>query len=1069
MKIPGWLLATLTWLVAGLCWGAAAQVPAPSQSAAAGTERWSALADVVFEHLARDNDLPNSTSPMALAEDGAGFLWVGTQNGLARWDGYHFRTYKADPSIPGTLPDNVVRQLHTDTFGRLWIATNSGGLARYDSDRDRFITWSTGPKGLSSTSLRDIADDGAGGMWVATDGGLDHLHGDSGLIEHLRHDANDPNSLPDDRIRAVFRDSEGTLWVGTVAGLVRREAGMTRFAPVPLAEGKIAVPWSFFEDSRRRLWIGTVRQGAYLIDLEQHTTRAVLETTEGVHAIAEVRAGTFWLGTDGHGIVEVDGTSLQTHRIRHDPTLISSLADDTVQAMHTDRSGLVWICTVRAISRYNSRQTAIHTVFGGSSRPLSLSDSDVDSVLAAPDGRVWLGLGSNGIDVLDPQGMRVAALRPDPEHPLTALPKDYVNALVQGPAAIYIGTEQGLYRADRFAQRVARLAVPGHDPSAAVWTLYQQRDVLWVGGLEGLWSVSLGPKGEPTTASAVLEGLTDQRVTAIEGGLGGTLWVGTKNGLNHLDSATHEIERVLPDPQDAAALSSGYVATLLMDRRGRLWVGTLGGGIDILDSVDRNHRPRFIRLNTRQGLASENVDKLLEDAAGRIWASTDDGLSVIDPDSLAIRSLRLAEGAPIANHWAGAGATTAAGEVLFGAVGGLVIVRPEKLATWSYHPPIVVTDVRVGGKRLALGGFNGAAAAAPVIVAPGANSVAVEFAALDYSAPERNRYAYRLDGFDADWIETEPNRRLAAYTNLQPGDYALQLRGSNRDGVWAEHVLTVPIRVLPAWYQTVAFRILVGIVFFVLIVALVQGRTLYLRRARRELERQVVERTAELRESQRQLRQIAYCDTLTALPNRRMFMEEFRELLVLAGLQSGRFALLLIDLDRLKHINDTLGHDVGDALLIEAAIRLQAAVRKSDCVARLGGDEYAVLVTQNPAATDIEAVCKRIVDSFALELVINGTTVKTSPSIGVAVYPEHGTAQDRLYKSADVALYEAKKTGGNRWCWYKGRMTAAAGGAGASGAVAGGHGAGSAGGGSGGGANDPSGSSGSPLSRTRES
>jgi diguanylate cyclase (GGDEF)-like protein len=150
--------------------------------------------------------------------------------------------------------------------------------------------------------------------------------------------------------------------------------------------------------------------------------------------------------------------------------------------------------------------------------------------------------------------------------------------------------------------------------------------------------------------------------------------------------------------------------------------------------------------------------------------------------------------------------------------------------------------------------------------------------------------------------------------------------------------------------------------------------------------------------------------------------------LVLAGLQNGRFALLLIDLDRLKHINDTLGHDVGDALLIEAAIRLQAAVRKSDCVARLGGDEYAVLVTQNPAAGDIEAVCKRIVDSFLPEVMINGLAVKTSPSIGVAVYPDHGTSQDRLYKSADLALYEAKRMGGNNWCWYRTRMAGGSGG-----------------------------------------
>lgn len=1002
---------------------------------AAGAERWSALADTVFEHLARDNELPNSTAPTALAEDGAGFLWVGTQNGLARWDGYHFRSYKSDPTIAGMLPDNFVKKLHTDEAGRLWIGTNSGGLARYDRGQDRFVIYPAGRGGLSHVSVRDIVDDGSGGVWVATDGGLDHLRPETGDISHLRHDGNDPGSLPDNRIRALFRDRNGALWVGTPVGLVRRDPATSRFVAVPLpeAKGKVAVAWTFFQDGAGRMWIGTVRQGAYVIEPGQNTARAVLESnvpqstlqTEGIHAIAEVRPGEVWLGTDGHGIVAVDTATSHTRRIRHDPTLLSSLADDTVLALHTDRAGLVWICTNRSISRYNARQAGIYTVFGGSSRQNSLSDADVDSVLPMPDGRIWLGLASNGIDIVDPAGVRVAGVRPDQQHPATALPKDYVNALARGNADdVYVGTEQGLYRVDRLAHGAVRLRVPQREQSAPVWALLLEQNVLWIGGFDGLWSLDLSaPASSAGAVGKSIEGLTDQRVTLIERGPAGSLWVGTKNGLNRLNLASHAIERIPPDPPDPAALAAGYVATLLTDRRGRLWVGTLGGGISVLENRDRDGRPRFRRIGVRHGLVSENIDKLLEDPRGQIWASTDDGLAVINPDSFAVRSLRRAEGAPIANHWAGAGAATAAGELIFGAVGGLVVVRPERLSLWSYHPPIVVTDVRIGGKRVPADDSNSGAVAAPLTVTPEANSIAVEFAALDYSAPERNRYAYKLDGFDSDWVDTEPSRRVAAYTNLLPGDYSLQLRGSNRDGVWTDTVLTVPIRVLPAWYQTIAFRILAGCALLALIAAVVQGRTLYLRRARGELERQVIERTAELRESQRQLQQIAYCDTLTALPNRRMFMEEFRELLVLSGLQAGGFALLLIDLDRLKHINDTLGHDAGDALLIEAAIRLQAAVRKSDCVARLGGDEFAVLLTQNPAAADIEAVCKRIVDSFALEVAVNGAGVKTSPSIGVAVYPEHGTTHDRLYKSADLALYEAKRMGGNTWCWYRARMT----------------------------------------------
>jgi diguanylate cyclase (GGDEF)-like protein len=303
----------------------------------------------------------------------------------------------------------------------------------------------------------------------------------------------------------------------------------------------------------------------------------------------------------------------------------------------------------------------------------------------------------------------------------------------------------------------------------------------------------------------------------------------------------------------------------------------------------------------------------------------------------------------------------------------------------------------------------------------------VEFSALDYSAPERNRYAYRLDGFDSAWIDTEASHRVAAYTNLPPGDYTLRLRGSNRDGVWSESVLSVPINVLPAWYQTATFRVALALAAIALVAGLVQGRTLYLRRNQRDLEQQVVERTAELRESQRQLEQIAYFDTLTALPNRRMFTEEFRELIMLARLQNQRFALLLIDLDRFKQINDSLGHDAGDALLIEAAIRLQAPVRKSDCVARLGGDEFGVLVAQNPAATDIENICHRIIDSFVMTVPINGVEVRSSASIGVAVFPDHGATLDSLYKSADVALYEAKRAGGNVWRWCKSSHTSTSG------------------------------------------
>ena len=992
-------------------------------------ERWSALADTVFQPLAHDNELPNSSIPTSLAQDGDGFLWIGSQNGLARWDGYHFRVYRSNRGQPGALPENFVQTLHTDARGALWIGTTSGGVARFDREHDRFIVYSVGPDGLSNVSARAIIDDGDGGVWVATEGGLDHFLSGSRTAAHLRHIEGDSSSLPDNRVQGLWRDRQGTLWVATAGGLARLDRGSTHFTSValPAARGKVVSPWTLLEDSAGRIWVGTIRQGAYVVDPRDGVAHAVNESgdsqsplpNEGVSAILEVMPGQVWLGTLGGGIVAVNANTMQTRRIRHDPTVSESLADDSVQALFKDRAGLVWVCTTRSVSHFDPAQSAMITVFGASSRPNGISDSNVDSILPMPDGRIWLGLDKKGVDVIDPNGVRVASLRPEQSQPQTALPTDYVN--VFAPSAdgdVFIGTEQGLYRVDRDARHPQRIEVPGRNAAEQVWALFVDGSVLWVGGFDGLWALDLRTQQALPVHGELTANLTDARISVIARGADGALWVGTKNGLNRVDPRTRGVERILPAPADPTALAAGYITSLATDYQGRLWVATFGGGVAVLESNARNGA-RFHRLGIEQGLNNENANKLLEDTHHHMWVSTDDGLAVIDESTLAIRKFRRAEGLPISNYWVGSGAVTAAGELLFGGVGGLTVVRPERLSSWSYQPPVVVTDIRIGGGAVVAGRLNRGDTADPLTITPGANSLAVEFSSLDYSAPERNRYAYRLDGFDANWVETEAVHRVAAYTNLPPGSYTLHLRGSNRDGLWTERTLDVPIEALPAWYQTTRFRVFASLSVLLTIVLLVQGRTVYLRRNQRHLERQVVQRTAELRESQRQLEQIAYYDTLTALPNRRRFTEEFRELIMLAGLQSEKFALLLIDLDRFKQINDSLGHDAGDALLVEAAIRLQAAVRKSDCVARLGGDEFAVLVAHNPAATDIENICHRIIESFVMPVPLGATRVTTSASIGVAVFGNHGATLDLLYKSADLALYEAKRAGGNAWRWYR--------------------------------------------------
>jgi diguanylate cyclase (GGDEF)-like protein len=1021
------------WLALGAFLAALTPASSEATRSAAETTRWAA-ADTVFKHVADDNDLPNAASPFALAEDGDGFLWVGSDDGLARYDGHRFRAYEADPNAADTLPDNTIVALHTDSAGRLWIGTNAGGLARYDRDRDRFVRYPVGAHGLSNPSIFSIAGDGDRGLWIGTGGGLDHLDPASGRIERIRR-AHDSGSLPDNVVHALLLDRSGALWVGTRAGLVRRARGARSFTAIRLSPGRGAPTdvLSLLEDRVGRIWIGTAGHGAFVLEPGKQVARALHETsgavateleTERIGSIVEASASEVWLGTLDDGIIGVDSRTLRTRRIRHDPSVPSSPLDDIVHVLYRDRAGLIWSGTDRSLS-YVNVQSAVSTVFGLSTRPRGLTDANVRSILSLPNGQTWLGLSKNGIDIFDRTGARVGGLRPNSDQPDTALASGKIFGLVAGGGRVYIGTDRGLYAANAVEPRPARLTIPGRDASAAVWALLYRQSVLWLGGEDGLWEVRPEAHGVKTLlGGATAPRLTDPRITVMALGRHQSIWIGTRNGLNRYDPRKRTVLRILPG-RSSATLSAGLISCL--------FTGTQGGGLDILDATDARGKPRLRRIGTAEGLPNLNVDKLLDDGRGNVWASTDNGLAIIDEATLAIRKLGRADGVAITGYWLDSGTRTPAGELLYGGLGGLTIVRPRLLRNWTYEPPIVFTDIRVGGKSIRSGPYNSEETTQPVEILPAANSLLVDFSALDYSLAGSGRFAYRLVGFDKSWTSTDSARPSASYTNLPPGNYRLYVHGTDRNGSWTKQTLTLAVRVLPAWWQTVWFVLAVVCAVLGALVAFVRARTDYLRRRQRELEREVAQRTAELQatnaelaastaelsESKMRLEALAYLDGLTELPNRRMFSEHFESTLAQMKRHGDRrFALLIIDLDRFKIINDTLGHQAGDALLIEGAHRLRAAVRQPDIVARFGGDEFAILLMEPSDYSGIEGTCQRIIDCFAEPFWFDENPMTTTASIGIATYPQSGQTQNALYRAADLALYKAKRMGRNTWRWY---------------------------------------------------
>ncbi len=1030
-------------------WCLALSVVLGSVAASAAPEpRHERFADVVFQHIGQDQGLPNAIAT-AMAEDGPGFLWIASPGGLARWDGYRFRVYQADPQREGALPDNYVQALYGDGHGRLWVGTTSAGLLRHDAATDRFVRYPVGGEGgLSHVSVRQMLDDGEGGLWVVTDGGLDRLDPNSGHVEHASQGW---AAAAGTQVRVLLRDRRGALWLGSAAGLFRREPGAAGLQAVPLDAGASAQPEVLKQDSAGRIWVGSLQHGVFVLPDEGRAPAMALHeqaTPDGldllsdgqIAGLAEVRPGEMWVATLSQGLVAVDFTRVETRRIRHVPAWPMSLADNAVRALYRDRAGLVWVATNRGLSRYDPRQDAVLTRFGlapdgGDALDARFVSTEISWIQPMPDGRLWLGTHKSGVDILDAGGARVGALRPDRSRPLTALPADIVLTMAPAPnGGLFIGTKRGLYRSDAAGRRVERVALAGRDPAASVWALLADGDDLWVGGQsDGLWRLDLS-RGRAEAVTLAAPGLSDQRITVMarDAHEQSVLWVGTRHGLNRVDLARRAVSQWLPGPVGPQRLSAGFVTALVPDDRGRLWVSSYGGGIDVLPGPGGG-APR--RVGMGQGLPDSTVNALLQDRQGRVWASTDNGLARIDPETFAVLALRRAEGVVFPTYWTASAARTAQGELLFGGAGGVTVVRPEKLQTWAYRPAVLVTDVKLGGRELALD------PAAPALsVAPEANSLAVEFSSTDFSAPERNRYAFKLEGYDGDWVSTDAARRVAAYANLPPGHYRLRLRASNRDGQWGERELDLPVHVLPAWHQTWWFRGAAVLALGLLVVAAVRGRTRLLRHRQRELEHKVRLRTAELEAVHRRLEEksallelSSVTDPLTGLHNRR-FLSDHIEHDLAASLRRAQETLaaggqpldtdnvfLLLDVDAFKRINDRHGHAAGDAVLVQFGARLRSVLREYDYLVRWGGEEFLAVArdTDRVRAAELAERMRAVIAGtpFVLE---DGAELSVSCSIGFACMPfelERPVARSwqQVVNLADLGLYAAKRSGRDAW------------------------------------------------------
>jgi len=1002
-----------------------------------------------FEHLTLEDGLSQS-NVLSILQDSRGQMWFGTENGLNAFNGYEFRTYYRERGNANSLSSDFVFDVVEDAQGDLWLATNGGGLAHRDTRSGNFTSYRHDAEDAStigSNVVRRVLVDSDGAVWAGTrHGGLSRLDIATGKFSHYRF-ASDAG--PDD-IYSLLQDSSGAIWAGGDHGLSRidvRSGETTTFAVSPHSVRAI------FEDHGGQLWAGTYGGGLHRFDAKTETFTSFVNDAENnqsisgneVTAIFEDRDGRFWVGTTA-GLNLFDRSSDEFVRYLRDNSDVSSLTDNSITAIYEDRGGVLWLGTkTQGISKWNSRTWAYGFEPGTEITTKPDTKPVVTSFVEDHQGQLWVGTFGEGVNAVNRETGEVSHYRHDPADSNSISDNRVMSMMRDSGGNLWIGTmTSGIDLLNPETGEIERFRFNAEDPTSlganGIMTMYEDSTgQVWVGTFGG--GISLFDEAsrsfkrfahDPETTSS----LSSNRVTSFAEDASGRMWIGTDaGGLNLLDVESGEFTHFRHDANDPKTLADDTVYSLKVDESGTVWIGTRGGGLNrVVGDATRPGSIQFESISVADGLANDVVYGIQIDAAGRLWMSTNYGISRYNPENGEFSNLHRNDGLQSEEFNFGAHYRSESGELFFGGNNGYNAFAPEDLQLSAAVPAIMLTAFHNMSDPTKSGLPDDESEGIDLDYRD--DNVAFEFAAMDFAAPSMNQFAYKLEGFDKDWI-TLGNERRVSYTDLDAGNYLLRVRAANSAGVWNDTGFAMPVRVAaPPWATWWAYLAYLGMAaqatlfFWFAHKRKIQREEEYSRRLEQEVEtrtEQLSDRNEQLRLLNQALQESSLSDPLTGLRNRRFVFEEVsRDLEVVRRRiddehqghdqsKSVDLMFMMIDLDNFKPINDTYGHAAGDEMLLQVRDALLSTCRRSDFVIRWGGDEFLVIAKQT-RPEESEALAERIRKTVAGTnfTLSDGQIVRTTCSIGFAAYPlfraqldESGL--DQIISLADGLMYEAKK------------------------------------------------------------
>lgn len=786
--------------------------------------------DAADPHSLKSNEI------LSLREDRYGVLWVGTAAGLHKYNRHldGFTCYQNVPDDPTSLSSNSVNAIYEDNAGELWIGTGNGGLNRFDREKEQFTCFKNSHDDISSlisNNVKTILEDKYGILWIGTMKGLDRFDRKTGQFFHYTHHQDDPNSLSEHDVYTIYEDSRGRLWIGTIDGLNRYNREKDQFirykhAPNDPHSLNDNFVFSICEDQYSSLWIGT-QNGLNRLDAEKekkgifsfiHYYNRPYDSKSlsfnGIKVIYQDRQGILWIGTWGGGINILDLEKKKFRHFLHDPDDPNSLAGNIINALFADSRGILWIGVWdKGLNRMDPEKDTFTLYAPDPRQPGSLSDTRIQAITGGKVGiskeKLWIGTYGGGLNLFDLE-IGVFTHYKHREKQANSLSNDYILSLHEDRSGIlWIGTEGG--GLDKF------------DPAKGVFTHY---------------------KHDPHFPTS----LSNDSVNVIHEDPAGILWIGTnEGGLSRFNRETGRFTHYKNNANNLNSLSNNSVLSIYRDPKGVLWVGTRGGGLNKFQPGQN----QWACYTTANGLPDNIIYSILEDNQGYFWLSTILGICRFDPRDGSTKNFDVADGLQGDEFSQGAYCKSpVSGAIYLGGNNGFNSFYPEQIKVNTCIPPIVITAFKVFNEPVR---FDKDISEITEIRIPQKNNfISFEFAALNYRQTQKNQYRYQLERFDKEWIDAG-TRRYAAYTNLSGGTYVFRVTGSNNDGLWNPEGVSVKIVILPPFWKTLWFRIIVVVFIVFSIYLFFRLRIRRVHSQKGKLETLVNERTAELRKRQVEL------------------------------------------------------------------------------------------------------------------------------------------------------------------------------------------------------------------------